>query len=143
MHYFVGHVDHGKTTLTAAITKVLSKNKMATFVPFDKIDQAPQEKQRGITINTAHVGYRTEKRCEFTSHLWNNVKYFTDWANSFFLCTVLHMLICMLTVTNTVQFLICLLILFCIFTFFLLNDLFIVQYVTVCMNMYCKQSLLK
>jgi len=58
----IGHIDHGKTTLTAAITAVLSKQARAQFVPFDKIDQAPQEKQRGITINTAHVGYRTDTR---------------------------------------------------------------------------------
>jgi len=58
----IGHVDHGKTTLTAAITKVLAKQAASTYVPFDRIDQAPQEKLRGITINTAHVGYKSEKR---------------------------------------------------------------------------------
>jgi len=58
----IGHIDHGKTTLTAAITAVLAKQQRAQFVPFDKIDQAPQERQRGITINTAHVGYRTDTR---------------------------------------------------------------------------------
>ncbi|MBU1078337.1 MAG: elongation factor Tu [Spirochaetes bacterium] len=58
----IGHVDHGKTTLTAAITKYLSKKGMATFVPFDQIDKAPEEKARGITIATAHVEYQTEKR---------------------------------------------------------------------------------
>ncbi|KAA0194503.1 hypothetical protein HAZT_HAZT005102 [Hyalella azteca] len=59
---FLGHVDHGKTTLTSAITAVLAKCGQAEFTPYDKIDQAPAERARGITINTAHVGYRTEKR---------------------------------------------------------------------------------
>jgi elongation factor Tu len=58
----VGHVDHGKTTLTAAITKVLSESGGAEFVAFDQIDKAPEEKERGITIATAHVEYETEKR---------------------------------------------------------------------------------
>jgi elongation factor Tu len=58
----IGHVDHGKTTLTAAITEVLSKKGLADFVPFDDIDKAPEEKERGITIATAHVEYQTEKR---------------------------------------------------------------------------------
>jgi elongation factor Tu len=58
----VGHVDHGKTTLTAAITLVLSKSGQANFIKFDEIDKAPEEKARGITINTAHVEYETEKR---------------------------------------------------------------------------------
>ncbi|CAG7835174.1 unnamed protein product [Allacma fusca] len=58
----IGHVDHGKTTLTAAITKVLSKYDQAKFTSFDEIDRAPEEKSRGITINIAHVGYETEKR---------------------------------------------------------------------------------
>jgi len=58
----IGHVDHGKTTLTAAITKVLSKQNLAEYVEFDKIDNAPEEKERGITINTAHVEYETKKR---------------------------------------------------------------------------------
>jgi elongation factor Tu len=58
----IGHIDHGKTTLTAAITKVLAAKGGATFVPFDKIDNAPEEKARGITISTAHVEYSTEKR---------------------------------------------------------------------------------
>ena len=58
----IGHIDHGKTTLTAAITKVLAEKGGATFVPFDKIDNAPEEKARGITISTAHVEYSTEKR---------------------------------------------------------------------------------
>jgi elongation factor Tu len=58
----IGHVDHGKTTLTAAITKVLAKAGGATFVPFDDIDKAPEERERGITIATAHVEYETEKR---------------------------------------------------------------------------------
>jgi elongation factor Tu len=58
----VGHVDHGKTTLTAAITKVLSEVGGANFTPFDQIDKAPEEKARGITISTAHVEYQTGKR---------------------------------------------------------------------------------
>ena len=58
----IGHVDHGKTTLTAAITKVLAAKKLANFVPFDQIDKAPEERERGITINTAHVEYETDKR---------------------------------------------------------------------------------
>jgi elongation factor Tu len=59
----MGHIDHGKTTLTAAITKVLSeKNPNVSFTPFDQIDKAPEEKQRGITISIAHVEYETDKR---------------------------------------------------------------------------------
>jgi len=58
----IGHVDHGKTTLTAAITKHLEKKGLARYVPFDEIDKAPEEKARGITIATAHVEYETEKR---------------------------------------------------------------------------------
>ncbi|MEA2646283.1 MAG: elongation factor Tu [Chloroflexota bacterium] len=58
----IGHIDHGKTTLTAAITKVLAEKGGAEFVPFDKIDNAPEEKARGITISTAHVEYSTENR---------------------------------------------------------------------------------
>src|SRR5574342_1179647 len=58
----MGHIDHGKTTLTAAITKVLGFKKMASFRSFDSIDNAPEEKERGITINIAHVEYETEKR---------------------------------------------------------------------------------
>jgi elongation factor Tu len=58
----IGHVDHGKTTLTAAITKVLAEAGGASFIPFDQIDKAPEEKARGITISTAHVEYETSKR---------------------------------------------------------------------------------
>ena len=58
----IGHVDHGKTTLTAAITKVLADAGGAEFVAYDQIDKAPEEKERGITISTAHVEYETEKR---------------------------------------------------------------------------------
>ena len=58
----IGHVDHGKTTLTAAITTVLAKKGMAKAEAYDQIDGAPEEKERGITINTAHVEYQTEKR---------------------------------------------------------------------------------
>jgi len=57
----IGHVDHGKTTLTAAITQVLASRGLAKFVPFDEIDKAPEERARGITIATAHVEYETEK----------------------------------------------------------------------------------
>src|ERR1035437_4993403 len=58
----IGHIDHGKTTLTAAITLVLQDKGLATFKSFDQIDNAPEEKARGITINTAHIEYETEKR---------------------------------------------------------------------------------
>jgi elongation factor Tu len=58
----IGHVDHGKTTLTAAITKVLALKELAKYTSFDEIDKAPEEKQRGITIQTAHVEYETDKR---------------------------------------------------------------------------------
>jgi elongation factor Tu len=58
----IGHIDHGKTTLTAAITLCLSKKNMADYVPFDDIDKAPEEKERGITIATAHVEYETTNR---------------------------------------------------------------------------------
>jgi elongation factor Tu len=58
----IGHVDHGKTTLTAAITKILASKGTATFTSFDMIDKAPEERERGITIATAHVEYSTDKR---------------------------------------------------------------------------------
>ena len=58
----IGHIDHGKTTLTAAITRVLSLKGQASFTAFDEIDKAPEEKERGITIATAHVEYETDKR---------------------------------------------------------------------------------
>ena len=58
----IGHVDHGKTTLTAAITKILAEVGGAEFTPYDEIDKAPEEKARGITIATAHVEYETEAR---------------------------------------------------------------------------------
>jgi len=58
----IGHVDHGKTTLTAAITKHLAKKGLSEYMPFDSIDNAPEEKERGVTINIAHVEYETAKR---------------------------------------------------------------------------------
>jgi elongation factor Tu len=58
----IGHVDHGKTTLTSAITKVLATKKLASFMAFDQIDKAPEEKERGLTIAIAHVEYETAKR---------------------------------------------------------------------------------
>src|SRR6202041_212639 len=58
----IGHIDHGKTTLTAAITKVLSSKKLAQFTAFDQIDKAPEERERGITIAIAHVEYETPNR---------------------------------------------------------------------------------
>jgi elongation factor Tu len=58
----IGHVDHGKTTLTAAITKVLALKNFASYVAYDQIDKAPEERERGITIATAHVEYQTDKR---------------------------------------------------------------------------------
>ena len=58
----IGHVDHGKTTLTSAITLVLNKKGFATVRTFDSIDNAPEEKERGVTINIAHVEYQTDSR---------------------------------------------------------------------------------
>jgi len=58
----IGHVDHGKTTLTSAITKIMAKDGFATEASFDSIDNAPEEKERGITINSAHVEYETANR---------------------------------------------------------------------------------
>src|SRR3970040_842010 len=58
----IGHVDHGKTTLTSAITMVLSKHGWATYLPYERIDSAPEEKERGLTINIFHAEYQTEKR---------------------------------------------------------------------------------
>ena len=58
----IGHVDHGKTSLTAAITKVLAESGGATFTAYDQIDKAPEERARGITISTAHVEYETKNR---------------------------------------------------------------------------------
>ena len=58
----IGHVDHGKTTLTAAITAILAKSGKAEAKKYDEIDAAPEEKERGITINTAHVEYQSDKR---------------------------------------------------------------------------------
>src|SRR4028118_1705568 len=58
----MGHIDHGKTTLTAAISKTLAGKGLANYTPFDQIDKAPEEKARGITISIAHVEYETEKR---------------------------------------------------------------------------------
>src|SRR4029450_8277615 len=58
----IGHVDHGKTTLTSAMTQVLAKQGLAQFIPFDQIDKAPEEKARGITIATAHVEYESAQR---------------------------------------------------------------------------------
>jgi len=58
----IGHVDHGKTTLTAAITRIQAAKGLAQFIAFDNIDKAPEERERGITIATSHVEYETEKR---------------------------------------------------------------------------------
>ncbi|MGB4039184.1 MAG: GTP-binding protein, partial [Bacillota bacterium] len=58
----IGHIDHGKTTTTAAITAVLAARGLAEFTPFDRIDKAPEERQRGITIAASHVEYETENR---------------------------------------------------------------------------------
>ena len=58
----IGHIDHGKTTLTAAITKFLALQGKAEYTDYSSIDKAPEERERGITINTAHVEYETEKR---------------------------------------------------------------------------------
>ena len=58
----IGHVDHGKTTLTSAITMVLEKEGKAKFTKYEEIDKAPEEKERGLTINIAHIEYETDKR---------------------------------------------------------------------------------
>ena len=58
----IGHVDHGKTTLTAAITQVLAKEGLATAMKYDQVDAAPEEKARGVTINAAHIEYETKTR---------------------------------------------------------------------------------
>ncbi|HEY0016182.1 MAG TPA: GTP-binding protein, partial [Longimicrobium sp.] len=58
----IGHVDHGKTTLTAAITRIQAAKGLADFMSFDNIDKAPEERARGITISTAHVEYQTDAR---------------------------------------------------------------------------------
>ena len=58
----IGHVDHGKTTLTASITEVLSKKGLAEYIPYDQIDKAPEERERGITISIAHIEYQTVNR---------------------------------------------------------------------------------
>ena len=58
----IGHVDHGKTTLTAAITAALATKGLAKYTPYDKIDCAPEERERGVTINIFHAEYETEKR---------------------------------------------------------------------------------
>src|ERR671923_831536 len=58
----IGHIDHGKTTLTSAITKVLAQRKLANYIAFEQIDKAPEERERGITIAIAHVEYETDKR---------------------------------------------------------------------------------
>ena len=58
----IGHIDHGKTTLTAAITKYLAMKGQAEYTDYSSIDKAPEERERGITINTAHVEYETDKR---------------------------------------------------------------------------------
>ena len=58
----IGHIDHGKTTLTAAITKIAGLKGEGSFISYDEIDKAPEEKERGITIATAHVEYETDKR---------------------------------------------------------------------------------
>ena len=58
----MGHIDHGKTTLTAAISKTLAGKGLASYTPFDQIDKAPEEKARGITISIAHIEYETENR---------------------------------------------------------------------------------
>ena len=64
----IGHVDHGKTTLTAAITKVLASKGGAEFMDYSMIDKAPEERERGITINTSHVEYETCRLCKKHDH---------------------------------------------------------------------------
>src|SRR5687768_10721018 len=74
----IGHVDHGKTTLTAAITKVLSETGGATFTAYDQIDKAPEEKARGITIATAYVEYQTKNRHYAHVHCPGHADYETN-----------------------------------------------------------------
>lgn len=82
----IGHVDHGKTTLTAAITKVLNLEGDAEFVDYANIDKAPEERERGITINTAHVEYQTATRhyahvdCPAVSKTWFQTQFIRDTA---------------------------------------------------------------
>ena len=71
----IGHVDHGKTTLTAAITTVLAKKGLSELRDFSSIDNAPEEKERGITINTSHVEYQTEKRQTDQCHKLESTSY--------------------------------------------------------------------
>ena len=66
----MGHIDHGKTTLTAAISKTLAEKGLAKFTPFDQIDKAPEEKARGITISIAHIEYETSNRDRNTTRLF-------------------------------------------------------------------------
>ena len=70
----IGHVDHGKTTLTAAITMVMACKGQAQKMRYDEIDKAPEEKARGITINTAHVEYQTDKRSPSPLHCRNGTR---------------------------------------------------------------------
>lgn len=74
----IGHVDHGKTTLTAAITKVMQQQGRGKFVRYEEIDKAPEEKARGITINAVHLEYSTESRhyghTDCPGHIGNMVK---------------------------------------------------------------------
>jgi elongation factor Tu len=67
----IGHVDHGKTTLTAAITKIMALSGQAEFQAFDAIDNAPEERQRGITISTAHVEYESTEPPRWTERSWS------------------------------------------------------------------------
>src|SRR5258705_6409182 len=79
----IGHIDHGKTTLTAAITKVLAKhNPKILFRSFDSIDNAPEEKARGITIATAHVEYETKNRHYAHVHCPGHADYVLNMINS-------------------------------------------------------------
>src|SRR3546814_3214451 len=78
----IGHVDHGKTTLTAAITKVLAETGGATFSAYDQIDKAPEERARGITISTAHVEYETAKRHYATVDCPGHADYVKDMSTS-------------------------------------------------------------
>ena len=75
----IGHIDHGKTTLTSAITRCLATRKLAEYVPFDQIDKAPEEKERGITIATAHVEYETGKRHYAHVDCPGHADYITEW----------------------------------------------------------------
>ncbi len=78
----IGHVDHGKTTLTAAITKVMAEQGGGEFQAYDQIDKAPEERARGITISTAHVEYETENRHYAHVDCPGHADYVNNWCST-------------------------------------------------------------